>query len=73
MKSGMSLIIFGTIFMWGGYLEWEVLRDPLFTFKEGTVIGGFMILIGCLVCTVETAAGEIVKAIKEGIRESKGS
>lgn len=41
MKSGMSLIIFGTIFMWGGYLEWEVLRDPLFTFKEGTVIGGF--------------------------------
>lgn len=32
-----------------------------------------MILIGCLVCTVETAAEKIVKTIKEGIRESKGS
>ena len=66
MNSGALLIIFGMMSMWGGYFEWEVARSQIFTFKESTLVGGFMLLMGCLICTIETAAHRVVKAIKEG-------
>jgi multisubunit Na+/H+ antiporter MnhG subunit len=65
MLKGSVFILLGIIYMVGGSLGWGLFYSEMFSFKEVSLLGVAVMLVGCVMCSIESATGDIIKTLKE--------
>jgi hypothetical protein len=65
MSKGSVFIILGIIYMVGGSFEWSLFSNEMFSFKEVSLIGVAVMLVGCIICSIESVTEVIIKTLKE--------
>ncbi len=66
MTNGVIFIILGIFYMAAGTHEWSFFsHSEMFSFKEVSILGIVVMLVGCIICSIEIATKEIVKTLKE--------
>lgn len=65
MSKGSVFIILGIIYMAAGKGQWDLFSSEMFSFKEISLIGVAVMLVGCVMCSIESVTEAIIKTLKE--------
>lgn len=65
MPNSLIFLILGVLYILTGHYEWSFFSCEMYSFKEISILGVAITLVGSIICSIEIATKEIVKTLKE--------